>query len=131
MASIQQENAGSVARDIVSQAKKVGAISVIAHSLPDASSDFLRTVCEHSRNLLPSGVIALAGHDAAENKVFLIVSVSADLTGKVQAGKLVQGAAPHFGGKGGGKPELAQAGGTNPAGIPAALNYIVSTLGNS
>ena len=131
LAAIQEESAGAVAQDIVSRAKKVGAISVVAHSLADSTSGFLRSVCERSRDLMPSGVIALAAHDAAENKVFLIVSVSSDLTKTVQAGKLVQGAAPHFGGKGGGKPELAQAGGTKPEGIDAALNYIVSSLGNS
>ncbi len=131
LASIQEESAGSVAKEIVARAKKIGSVTVVAEALHEGSANFLRTVCERSRDLMPSGVIALAVHDSSEGKVFLIVSVSPDLTKTVQAGKLVQAAAPLFGGKGGGKPEMAQAGGTNPAGISAALNQIVSSLGNS
>jgi alanyl-tRNA synthetase len=59
-----------------------------------------------------------------EGKVSLIAGVTADLTGKIKAGELVNFVAQQVGGKGGGRPDMAQAGGTNPAALPAALGFV-------
>jgi len=74
-----------------------------------------------------SAVIALASK-SAEDKVALLVSVSSDLQDRADAGALLRAMAPHIDGKGGGKKDLAQGGGTKPAGIPAALDALKSTL---
>ena len=64
-----------------------------------------------------------------EGKVALLAAVAPDFTKKIQAGKIIQAIAPLVGGKGGGRPELAQGGGTNPDGIPAALEKAEEILG--
>ncbi|NUM89552.1 MAG: alanine--tRNA ligase, partial [Bdellovibrionales bacterium] len=126
--AVQEESAGSIARHLVAGAKDKNGVKILAASLSDGSAEFLRAVCERSRNLLPSGLIALAIHDQSQGKVTLMVSVSPDLTKTYNAGKLIQAAAPLIGGKGGGKPELAQAGGSNAAGISAALDQIAGSV---
>jgi alanyl-tRNA synthetase len=64
-----------------------------------------------------------------DGKVSLIAGVTADATSKVKAGELVNFVAQQVGGKGGGRPDMAQAGGTNPAGLPAALAGVVEWVG--
>ncbi len=126
--AVQEESAGAMARDLVAKAKDRNGVKILAASLSDGSADFLKVVCERSRSLMPSGLIALAIHDQSQGKVTLMVSVSPDLTKTYNAGKLIQAAAPLIGGKGGGKPELAQAGGSNASGISAALDQIAASV---
>jgi alanyl-tRNA synthetase len=74
------------------------------------------------KNTLKSAAIVLASVDSG--KVTLIAGVTADLTAKVKAGELVNHVALQVGGKGGGRPDMAQAGGTDPAGLPKALESV-------
>lgn len=130
LAGLQAESAGALAKELASKARAVGATKVVSHLLPDGGNEALRTLGERLRDHLPSGVIAIGAIDPAQNKAFLQVLVSQDLTKTYNAGKLVQAAAPLIDGKGGGKPEQAQAGGTKPAALQQALDHIVSMLGN-
>jgi len=75
-----------------------------------------------------SAVIALAS-TVAEDKLALLVSVGLDLLARADAGALLKLMAPHVGGRGGGRKELAQGGGTNPAGLPAAFGALRAALG--
>ena len=88
----------------------------------------MRVLGERLRDHLPSGVIALGAVDSAQGKAFLQVLVSADLAKTYNAGKLIQASAPLIEGKGGGKPEQAQAGGPKVSGLDSALEHIVSLL---
>jgi alanyl-tRNA synthetase len=124
IAANQAENAGNLAKELVQGAKKVGAVKFLSHALPEATAEVLKVLSERCREHLGSGVIALAAFDSASAKVSLLVTVSADLTKSYNAGKLIQASAPMIDGRGGGKPEQAQAGGTKQAGIPAALSEI-------
>jgi alanyl-tRNA synthetase len=75
---------------------------------------------------MQSGVAVLAS--VSEGKVSLIAGVTRDLTGRVKAGDLVNHVAQQVGGKGGGRPDMAQAGGTNPAALPEAMRSIEGWL---
>ena len=88
----------------------------------------LREMMDQVRTRHRSAVIALASQ-LSEEKVALLVSVSPDLQGRADAGALLKAMAPHVGGRGGGKKDLAQGGGSNPAGIPAALEALRTLLG--
>ncbi len=79
----------------------------------------LRTMVDDLKNQLGSAIIVLA--TTADDKVSLIVGVTKDLTGKVKAGELIADIAQQVGGKGGGRPDMAQAGGTDVQALPAAL----------
>ena len=124
IAANQAENAGNLAKELVQKAKQIGDIKFLSHALPDAPADILRVVAERCRDHLGSGIIALAAFDSGTGKASLLVTISQDLTKSYNAGKLIQATAPLIDGKGGGKPEQAQAGGSKPAGIPAALAEI-------
>ncbi len=79
----------------------------------------LREIVEKLKQKLQSAVVILAS--VAEGKVSIIAGVTSDATAKVKAGELVNFVAQQVGGKGGGRPDIAQAGGTDPSGLPAAL----------
>ena len=96
-----------------------GGIRVIARRVEGLEKGALRGLADSLRDRLQSGVVVLASeHDG---KVALVVSVSKDLTDRVQAGRIVKALAPIVGGGGGGRPDFAEAGGRNPAGIPDLL----------
>jgi alanyl-tRNA synthetase len=82
----------------------------------------LRELADKLRDKLGSGVVALGAE--VDGKAVLLVAVTKDLTGKLKAGDLVREAAKLIGGAGGGKPDLAQAGGPDPAGLAAALEKV-------
>jgi alanyl-tRNA synthetase len=128
--SLQAEQAGSLAKELVGKAKKIGATTVITHVLKDGGAEALKTLGERLKDHLTSGVTVLGLTDTAQNKVFLQVQVTTDLTKTYNAGKLIQAAAPFIDGKGGGKPEQAQAGGSKLSGIDAAVAHVVSLLGS-
>ncbi|MCA9690771.1 MAG: alanine--tRNA ligase, partial [Myxococcales bacterium] len=95
---------------------------VVAVSDPKA----LREAADTLRSRLGSGVVVLGA--AREDKAVLLVAATPDLKGRVHAGKLVAALAEHVGGRGGGRPDLAQAGGPNPAGLPAAIDAAPAIL---
>jgi len=95
---------------------------VLAVAIEGADVKALRETMDKLKDKLKSAAIVLAS--VADGKVALIAGVTSDLTGKVKAGELVNHVAQQVGGKGGGRPDMAQAGGTDPAGLPAALQSV-------
>ena len=87
--------------------------------MDDADGNALRDTVVRLKDQLKSAVIVLGS--VQEGKVSLVAGVTADCTSKVKAGDLVNFVAQQVGGKGGGRPDMAQAGGTDPAGLPKAL----------
>jgi alanyl-tRNA synthetase len=107
--------------DLMAQARSVGAARVLAVKV-QGDAKALRELADKLRDKLGSGVIALGAE--VDGKAVLLVAVTRDLTGKLKAGDLVREAAKLVGGAGGGKPDLAQAGGADPSGLPAALEKV-------
>jgi len=105
--------------DLASQAQEVGGVKVLAARLDGADSKALRDTVDQLKNKLGTAVVVLAA--VSDGKVSLVAGVTADATQKVKAGELVNSVALQVGGKGGGRPDMAQAGGTDPAGLDAAL----------
>jgi alanyl-tRNA synthetase len=86
----------------------------------------MRTLVDNLRNKLGSGVVVLGS--AQDGKVSLIVGVTKDLTSRVQAGKVIKPVAEKVGGSGGGRPDMAEAGGKDPAQLDAALSAVYSVV---
>ncbi|MDR0380193.1 MAG: alanine--tRNA ligase, partial [Candidatus Accumulibacter sp.] len=105
--------------ELVEQAVDVKGVKVLSATLDAADVDALRVTVDKLRDRLKSAVVVLAA--VGSGKVTLIAGVTADLVGKVKAGELVNFVARQVGGKGGGRPDMAQAGGTEPDKLPAAL----------
>ncbi len=112
--------------DLGSQAEEINGVRIVTAQLPEADSNTLRTTLDQLKNKLGSAAIVLAS--AEDGKVKLIAGVSKDVSAKIKAGELVNIAAAEVGGKGGGRPDMAQAGGNNPAAIPQALAAAKSWL---
>ena len=108
----------------------VKGIKFLAQRVTGLDKAQMRTLVDTLRTKLGSGVVLL-GSITEDNKVSLIAGVTKDLTGKIQAGKLISTLAPLVGGKGGGRPDLAEAGGTTPGTLDATLTQspeILATL---
>ena len=105
--------------DLADQALEVKGAKVVAASLDGADAKSLRETIDKLKDKLKSAVIVLGSTDG--DKVTLIAGVTSDLTAKVKAGEIVSHVAQQIGGKGGGRPDMAQGGGTQPAKLPAAL----------
>ena len=108
--------------ELVSQAIAVGSAKLLAAQVDGVDGGALRELLDQLKNKLGSAIIVLGA--ANEGKVSLIAGVTADLTAKVKAGELVNMVAQQVGGKGGGRPDMAQAGGTEPAKLGAALKSV-------
>jgi len=119
LARLKSKLAASQGDDLLNQAVEVKGIKVLAAILEGADATALRETLDKLKDKLKSAAIVLAS--TGEGKVSLIAGVTADLTGKLKAGELVNFVAQQVGGKGGGRPDMAQAGGTQPAALPAAL----------
>ena len=117
-----KEAMGSSAKSFVENAEELNGIKTVLQVLPNVGGKDLRDLAEKVKDHLGSGAMCLIGHD--EEKVSFIIAVTKDRSKGLQAGKLVREIAPLFNGKGGGKPEMAQGGGTNVAAIPEALDRI-------
>ncbi|QJR14558.1 alanine--tRNA ligase [Usitatibacter palustris] len=122
VARLKGKMAASQGDDLAGSAIEVKGAKILAAKLEGADVKTLRDTLDQLKNKLGSSAIVLAAADG--DKVSLIAGVSADLTGKVKAGELVNFVATQVGGKGGGRPDMAQAGGTNAAGLPAALESV-------
>ncbi|MWS31410.1 alanine--tRNA ligase, partial [Escherichia coli] len=99
-------------------------VKLLVSDLAGVEPKMLRTMVDDLKNQLGSTVIVLA--TVAEGKVSLIAGVSKDVTDRVKAGELIGMVAQQVGGKGGGRPDMAQAGGTDAAALPAALASVES-----
>ena len=115
-----------VITDLQSQVVSVNGQKVLVAKLEGIDPKALRTTLDDLKNRLHSGVLLLA--TVTEDKVSLIAGVTPDLTAKVKAGELVNLVAQQVGGKGGGRPDMAQAGGTQPAALPGALDSVIPWL---
>jgi alanyl-tRNA synthetase len=107
------------AHELAAAAKTVAGVAVLSARLDGLDAEGLRAVMDTLRERMGPGVIFLGS--SMDGKVILVASVSADLTRRVQAGKLMQAVAPLVGGKGGGRPDLAQGGGTDASRLDDAL----------
>jgi alanyl-tRNA synthetase len=114
--------ASSQGTDLSGQIREVKGVKVLAFCLQDADSSALREAVDTFKQKLKSGIVVLAAVE--DGKVKLTAGVTADLTGKVKAGELVNFVARQVGGKGGGRPDMAQAGGTQPDDLPLALESV-------
>jgi alanyl-tRNA synthetase len=119
LARLKSKLAASQGDDLLTQATDVKGSKVLAVVLEGADANTLRETMDKLKDRLKSAAIVLAS--CAEGKVSLAAGVTADLTGKLKAGELVNFVAQQVGGKGGGRPDMAMAGGTEPAKLPAAL----------
>jgi alanyl-tRNA synthetase len=120
MARHKQKMAASQGEDLAATAVDVKGVKVLAAKLEGADVKTLRDTLDQLKNKLKTGAIVLAADDG-DNKVSLIAGVTADLIAKVKAGELVNHVAKQVGGKGGGRPDMAQAGGTDSKALPQAL----------
>ncbi|MBX9915796.1 MAG: alanine--tRNA ligase [Nitrosomonas sp.] len=122
LARLKTKMASSQGADLASQAHEVNGAKVLAANLENADAKTLRETLDQLKDTLKSCAIVLS--TVADGKVTLIAGVSADLTGKVKAGELVNFVAQQVGGKGGGRPDMAQAGGTQPERLAEALGGV-------
>jgi alanyl-tRNA synthetase len=106
--------------------KDVKGIKVLAHRADNLDRNQLRTLVDNFRNKLGSGVVIIGS--VTEGKVAVIVGVTKDLTAKLQAGKIVGQVAQKVGGSGGGRPDMAEAGGKNPEALDGALRESYSVV---
>ena len=124
LAKLRSKLAMGQGQDIASQAVDVKGSKVLAAAIDGADAKTLRETMDKLKDKLKSAAIVLGA--VSDGKVALIAGVTADLTGKVKAGELVNFVAQQVGGKGGGRPDMAQAGGTEPAKLPGALESVKS-----
>jgi alanyl-tRNA synthetase len=108
---------------VLSQAVDVDGIKVLALNIEGADTKSLREMADQFKNKLGSAVVLLAAVE--DDKVALIAGVTQDATSKVKAGDLMGYVAGQLGGKGGGRPDMAQGGGTDVAALDAALASVV------
>ncbi|NBT74088.1 MAG: alanine--tRNA ligase, partial [Betaproteobacteria bacterium] len=121
LARLKSKLAASAGDDLAEQAQQISGVALLATTV-DADAAAMREMLDKLKDKLKSAAIVLASVDG--DKVSLIAGVTADLTSKVKAGELVTHVAGQIGGKGGGRPDMAQGGGTNPAALPAALQSL-------
>ncbi|HWT53913.1 MAG TPA: alanine--tRNA ligase [Rhodocyclaceae bacterium] len=119
LARLKSKLAASQGDDLANQAADIKGAKVLAASMEGADATALRETMDKLKDKLKSAVILLSAVN--DGKVSLIAGVTADLTAKVKAGELVNFVAQQVGGKGGGRPDMAQAGGTDATALPAAL----------
>ena len=118
-ARLKSKMASAQGDDLAAQAVEIKGVNVLAVALEGADAKALRETLDKLKDKLKSAAVVLAS--AEGGKVSLIAGVTADLTAKVKAGELVNFVAQQVGGKGGGRADMAQAGGTDAASLPAAL----------
>ena len=116
----RMKSASASSSNISDKIKDVKGVKVLAHRVDNLERAQLRTLVDQLRDKIGSGVVVLGS--ATNGNVSLIVGVTKDLTSRVQAGKVISPVAQKVGGKGGGRPDLAEAGGKDPAALDSALN---------
>jgi len=119
LGALKSKLASSQGDELAQQAVEIGGVYVLAATLDGADAKTLRETVDKLKDKLKSAAIVLAAVEGG--KVSLIAGVTPDASKKVKAGELVNFVAQQVGGKGGGRPDMAQAGGTEPANLPGAL----------
>jgi len=127
IAALKSKLAAGQGDELVTKAIDVNGIKVLAATMEGADVGSLRETMDKLKDKLGTAAIVLAS--VLEGKVSLIAGVTPDATGKVKAGDLVNFVAKQVGGKGGGRPDMAQAGGTDPAALPQALAGVAGWVG--
>jgi alanyl-tRNA synthetase len=122
----RMKSASSTVASVTDKIKDVGGVKVLAHRVDNLERSQMRTLVDQLRDKLGSGVVVLGS--ATNGNVALIVGVTKDLTSRVQAGKVIGPVALRVGGKGGGRPDLAEAGGKDPAALDAALGEVYGVV---
>ncbi|MGS2724077.1 alanine--tRNA ligase [Porticoccus sp. GXU_MW_L64] len=115
--------ASSAGGDLVAQAQEVGGVKVLATVVEGVDGKALRDVMDQIKSKLDKGVILLAA--VSGDKISLVAGVTKPVTGQVKAGDLMKFVAEQVGGKGGGRPDMAQGGGTDVAALPAAVDSVL------
>ncbi|MCK8043504.1 alanine--tRNA ligase [Shewanella sp. 1CM18E] len=123
LSQLKDKLAAATSADLAGEAVDVNGAKVLIKKLEGVDASALRGLQDELKQKLQSGIVVLA--IAGEEKVNLIVGVTKDLTGKVKAGELVASIAQQVGGKGGGRPDMAQAGGSQPENLDAALEQVL------
>ena len=128
LASLKTKLATAGGGDVLSQAVALGSVKVLALNLEGADAKSLRDTADQFKNKLGSAVVMLAAVE--DDKVSLVAGVTQDITAKVKAGDLMRVVAEHLGGKGGGRPDMAQGGGSDVAKLDEALALVVPWVKN-
>jgi alanyl-tRNA synthetase len=126
MQQMKIKSAATATVDLIERAQTIKNIKVVVTEVEGIDSKSLRDTAEQLRNKLGSGVVVLALKEDA--KVSLVVAVSKDLTDRIKAGELVNNIAEQVGGKGGGRADLAMAGGTRPEGLAQAFASVATYI---
>jgi len=124
VAALKGKLASSQGDELVAQAVDIKGIKVLAATLQGADAATLRTTMDQLKNKLKTAAIVLAAVEGG--KVQIAAGVTADSLGRIKAGELVNFVAQQVGGKGGGKPDMAMAGGTEPAKLGSALASVAA-----
>jgi alanyl-tRNA synthetase len=123
---LRMKSAASSVAATDDKVREIQGVKVWVHRADNLERGQLRTLVDNMRNKLGSGVVVLGS--AQDGKVSLIVGVTADLTDKIQAGKIIKPVAEKVGGSGGGRPDMAEAGGKEPGQLDAALDEVYATV---
>ena len=123
---LKQKLASAAGADMAANAVEVAGVKLLATQLDGVDPKSLRDLVDQLKQKLGSGVILLATE--ADGKIALAAGVTKDLTGKVKAGDLLKMVAEQVGGRGGGRPDFAQGGGTDLAALPGAIHSVENWL---
>ncbi|PCE68993.1 alanine--tRNA ligase [Salinivibrio sp. YCSC6] len=123
---LKQKLAAQESAGLINQVRELNGVKVLVSQLDGADNKALRSMVDDLKNQMGSGIVLLG--NVADGKVGLIAGVTKDLTGKVKAGELVNLVAQQVGGKGGGRPDMAQAGGSDVAALPQAIQSVDAWL---
>ncbi len=119
---LKDQQAAQESSSLASTAKEVKGVKLLVSQLSNTEPKMLRTMVDDLKNQLGSAIIVLS--TISDDKVSLIVGVTKDLTAKIRAGELISSVAQQIGGKGGGRPDMAQAGGSDVEALPSALDSV-------
>ncbi|MDP5253979.1 MULTISPECIES: alanine--tRNA ligase [unclassified Vibrio] len=124
--TLKAKLASQASANLINNVKEIEGVKVLIAQLDGADNKSLRSMVDDLKNQIGSGIVLLG--NVAEDKVGLIAGVTKDLTSQVKAGELVNHVAQQVGGKGGGRPDMAQAGGNDASALPAALASVDAWL---
>jgi len=126
LSQLKDKLAAATSADLAGEAQQINGVNVLVKKLDGVEAGALRGLQDELKQKLGSGIVVLG--IAGDAKVNLIVGVTKDLTSKVKAGELVASIASQVGGKGGGRPDMAQAGGSQPENLESALEQVIPWL---
>ena len=126
LSQLKDKLAAATSADLANEAKQINGVNILVKKLVGIDAGSLRGLQDELKQKLGSGIVVLA--ISGEAKVNVIVGVTKDLTSKVKAGELIASIATQVGGKGGGRPDMAQAGGTQPENLDVALEKVLPWL---